>query len=118
MRLLEYPRTPIYAPQFTFVNNILAAKNNLPDRQFLVDTCKREAYSSELLRRTKEMAFTTEQLQAADAIDELKVGEGIEFACIGGLNGGYVERESPTRYRVNGSEAMCFIEACDAVFTR
>jgi hypothetical protein len=62
--------------------------------------------------------FTAEQLAAADAIDELKVGEGIEFACVDGLKGGYVERESPTRYRVNGSEAMCFIEACSEIYAR
>jgi hypothetical protein len=56
--------------------------------------------------------FTAEQLQAADAIDELKVGEGIEFNET--FNGAYVERESPTRFTVNGGEALCFIMACDA----
>lgn len=52
------------------------------------------------------MIFNQSQLEAADAIDELKVGEGIEF-----VNGVYVERESPARFKVNG-RVMCFIEAC------
>lgn len=51
--------------------------------------------------------FNPNQLAAADAIDELNVGEGIEF-----VNGVYVERESPTRFKVDG-QVVCFIEACD-----
>jgi hypothetical protein len=53
------------------------------------------------------MTFNPNQLAAADAIDELGIGEGIEF-----VNGVYVERESPTRFKVN-DEVMCFIQACD-----
>lgn len=62
--------------------------------------------------------YTVEQLQAFDAIDELKVGEGVEFT-----NGVYVERESPQRFVVvNSSQPpsftnrpVCFIEACQAL---
>jgi len=50
--------------------------------------------------------FNWNQLAAADAIDELKVREGVEFT-----NGVYVERESPTRFKANG-QTVCFIEAC------
>lgn len=53
------------------------------------------------------MTYSLSQLQAADAIDELKVGEGVDFS-----NGIYVERVSPTRFRIDGDE-MCFIQACD-----
>lgn len=53
------------------------------------------------------MTFNPNQLAAADAIDELQIGEGIEF-----LNGVYVERESQTRFKVDG-EVVCFIQACD-----
>ena len=53
------------------------------------------------------MTFTPNQLMAADLIDELKIGEGVEFT-----NGVYVERESPTRFVVGG-EVMCFVQACD-----
>lgn len=53
------------------------------------------------------MNYNSNQLEAADAIDELKPGEGIEF-----VNGVYVERESPTRFVIDG-QTMCFIEACD-----
>lgn len=51
--------------------------------------------------------YSPNQLAVADAIGELKVGEGIEF-----VNGVFVERESPTRFVVDGQE-LCFVEACD-----
>lgn len=53
------------------------------------------------------MTFNPNQLAAADAIDELKIGEGVEF-----VNGVYVERESPTRFTIDG-HAMGFIQACN-----
>jgi len=56
--------------------------------------------------------YTVEQLQAFDAIDELKVGEGVEFT-----NGVYVERESPQRFVVvNSSQPQATLaELWDAV---
>lgn len=53
------------------------------------------------------MRFTQQDLDIADSIDELQVGEGVEFR-----NGVYVERESPTRFVIDG-ETLCFIQACD-----
>jgi hypothetical protein len=51
--------------------------------------------------------YSPNQLAVCDAIDELNVGEGVEFT-----NGVFVERESPTRFVIDGKE-MCFVEACD-----
>lgn len=53
------------------------------------------------------MTFNPSQLQAADTIDELRVGEGVTFT-----NGVHVERESPTRFVIEG-KTLCFIQACD-----
>ena len=50
---------------------------------------------------------TQEQLETADAIYELKIGEGVEFT-----SGVYVERESPERFVIDG-RTLCFIEAVD-----
>jgi len=63
------------------------------------------------------MKFTTEQLQVADLVDEMAVGQTVEIAETASLKGGYIYRESPTRYTVNDSAPMCFIQACDAMFS-
>ena len=50
--------------------------------------------------------FSPNQLAVADSIDELEVGQVVEFA-----NGVTVERESPTRFVIE-DKTLCFIEAC------
>jgi len=47
-----------------------------------------------------------DQLDIADSIDELEIGQCVLFT-----NDVCVERESPTRFVVDG-ETLCFIEAC------
>jgi hypothetical protein len=47
----------------------------------------------------------------------MAVGQTVEIAETASLKGGYIYRESPTRYTVNDSAPMCFIQACDAMFS-
>lgn len=53
--------------------------------------------------------MTTNQIQLADSLDEMEVGQTIEFT-----SGDFVKRESPTRYVLNDErDRLCFVQAYD-----
>jgi len=62
------------------------------------------------------MTFTPEQLAVADEIDELEIGQTVEFADSDSIRAAYVRRESPTRFVVNDGAPCGFIEACHAIY--